>query len=314
MDQLSPIHTGLYSHDLLLHECDDELLEGTRAFVEQGLASGGKVLVHGTPERVAMMRAALHSHPRLDFGLDRDLYTSPSSTLFAYQRMLAESPDPVELWATGTVPLGDDPAGHPAWARYESAVNESLRPYAFHGLCTYDTRTLPAATVAAARATHPCLSTGGRRTLSPDYQDPADFLANPVAAVPDPPVARPVAMATVGSPLDLSDARHVLKDSAECSSALARHTIDAFVSAVNEVLVNGLEHGGTRVLLTVWAEMSRLTCLVTDTGPGITDPLSGYGYPAPTGPRGLWMARQLCEDIFISDQPGAGCRVLLTTA
>ena len=74
MDQLSPIHSGHYSHDLLLHEGDDELLEGTRAFVEQGLASGGKVLVHGTPERVAMMRAALDSHPQLDFGLDRDLY------------------------------------------------------------------------------------------------------------------------------------------------------------------------------------------------------------------------------------------------
>ncbi len=215
-----------------------------------------------------MMRVALDPHPRLDFGLDRDLYTSPSSTLFAYQRMLAESPEPVELWATGTVPLGDNPAGHPAWARYESAVNESLRPYAFHGLCTYDTRTLPAATIAAARATHPCLSTGSRRTLSPDYQDPADFLANPVAAVPDPPDAQPVAMATLGSAMDLSGARHLLKDSAESSSALARHTIDAFVSAVNEVLVNGLEHGGTRVSLTVWAEMSRLTCLVTDTGQG----------------------------------------------
>ncbi len=42
MDQISPIHTGHYSHDLLLHEDDDELLAGTLAFVEQGLASGGR--------------------------------------------------------------------------------------------------------------------------------------------------------------------------------------------------------------------------------------------------------------------------------
>src|SRR4051812_34871068 len=74
MNGPGPIAAGRYSHDLLLHDCDDDLVASTRAFVELGLASGGQVLVHSSQERVAMLREALGSHPRLDYGLDRDLY------------------------------------------------------------------------------------------------------------------------------------------------------------------------------------------------------------------------------------------------
>lgn len=313
MDIDNLIPRGRYSHDLLVHDGEDDLLEGTRAFVEQGLASGGHVIVHSTKERVDLLREALEPHPRLEYGLDDDLYQSPTSTLFAYQRKLAESAEPIELWATGTVPLGEDPAGHPAWARYESAVNRVLSPYAFHGLCTYDARTLPPETIAAARRTHPSVSHDGRRTASPEYQDPADFLANPLAGVPRPPESTPVAVATLRSGEDVASARHLVRRHAVSSSAVARDIVDAFVGAVHEALVNGLEHAGTRVRLAMWTETSTLTCLVTDTGPGIPDLLSGYSYPEATGPRGLWVARQLCEGLYLSNHPGAGCSVLLTT-
>jgi anti-sigma regulatory factor (Ser/Thr protein kinase) len=309
-----PIATGSYSHDLLVHDGDHDLVEGTRAFVDQGLASGGHVLVHSAPERVAMLRTVLGTHPRLEYGLDSDLYLTPMSTLFAYQRKLAESPASTEFWVTGTVPLGENPAGHAAWARYESAVNEVLSPYAFHGLCTYDLRALPPETIAAARATHPCVSTGAHRTASPEYQHPADFLTNPAAGVPGPPDSAPTLSATLRSEQDLRSARHLVAQSAVASSAVARHVIDAFVQAVNEALVNALQHGGATVHLKAWAETSRLTCLVTDAGSGIADPLSGYAYPEAVGPRGLWVARQLCEGLFISNESPAGCRVLLTTA
>ena len=83
MSYPSPIRSDRFSHDLLVHDGDDDLLAGTRAFVEQGLSSGGQVIVHSTRERVAMLRDALEPHPRLEFGLDEDLYQSPTSTLFA---------------------------------------------------------------------------------------------------------------------------------------------------------------------------------------------------------------------------------------
>lgn len=311
MSDATPIAIGQYSHDLLLHDCDEELIAGITSFVEQGLESGGHVLVHSTKARVAQFKEVLGTHPRLEYGLDEDLYLSPSRTLFAYQRKLAESPRPIELWATGTVPLGDDAAGHPAWGRYESLVNEVLGPYAFHGLCSYDTQVLPERTIAAAKAAHPHVGAGDRRGASPEYQHPADFLADPLAGVPDPPSSPPGATMTIPGVHHLRRARDLVRRTCMSSSAVARDTVDDFVAAVNEVVVNGLHHGVAPVRLALWADPARLTCLVTDLGFGIADRLVGYRYPEPDGPKGLWVARQLCEDIFVGDLPGGGSGVLV---
>lgn len=313
MNGSTPIEPGRYSHDLLLHEGEDDwLVEGTRAFVRQGLETGGHVLVHSSKERVSLLRRALGSHPRLEYGLDDDLYLAPIRTLFAYQRQLAESRDPVELWATGTVPLGRDDAGHAAWTRYESLVNAVLSPYAFHGLCTYDTLALPASTIAAAKAAHPHLTAPGHRGPSIEYLHPADFRTDPLAGVPPTPSSIPTLMTILDGHGDLAGARHLLRD-ASGASRLAPQVVEDFVIAVNEVLVNGIVHGLSAVQVELWAEPGRLTCQVTDDGPGIGDPLVGFSNPEGGERQGLWLARQLCEDLFVTDRPEGGSRVLLVT-
>ena len=152
---------GGFSHDLLLHDGESAVVPGTLAFVQEGLASGGEVLVHGTEDRVAMLLEILGTHPRLTYGLDRDLYQSPMATLFRYQRALMDSREPAGLWATGTVPVHGDGETQAAWARYESLVDEALSPYTFHGLCTYDTRALPEHVIGRPR----------RRTPTSTYRD-----------------------------------------------------------------------------------------------------------------------------------------------
>jgi anti-sigma regulatory factor (Ser/Thr protein kinase) len=306
------IASGRYSHDLLLHDNDDDLVAATRAFVELGLASGGQVLVHSSEERVGLLRGSVGTHPRLGYELDIDLYQSPSRTLFAYERQLAT--DPTEMWVTGTVPLGDDSAGHAAWTRYESLVNEVLAPYAFHALCTYDTRTLPASTVAAARATHPGLSSGGDRTVScAEYLDPDAFLTDPMAGVPDVPQTPPSVAAALHNLYDLRPVRHLLARAAESAAAVSRDAIEGFVTASHEILVNGLKHGRPPVELQMWVDGSKLVCRITDAGPGIEDTLFGYHHSDATGPAGLMVARQLCEDVIVSNPQGGGCSVLLAT-
>lgn len=302
---------GSYSHGLLVHSSDDELVEGTRAFVERGLASGGHVLVHGTTDRVAFLREVLREHPRLEYGFDEELYQAPTRTLFAYQRRLAEMSAGSDFWVTGTVPVGRDAAERAAWARYESAVNEALSPYPFRALCTYDTRTSPTSVIAGARATHPTIGADLTSHDSPEYVDPADFLADPLAHVPESPSVPPSLITTVTSVDHLVEARFLLKATARESSALPMRAVAEFLTAVNEVAANGLVHGAPPVQLTVWADLTTLTCQVADSGPRELDPLTGYHYPDGWGPMGLWVARQLVDDVFISNRSEGGCSVLL---
>lgn len=315
MNTPNAITRGCYSHDLLIHDNDDDLVAGTVAFVEQGLESGGQVLVHSSEARVAMLRSALGTHPRLDYGFDCDLYLSPMTTLFHYERTLAQRGDDGEFWVTGTVPFGLDHAAHPAWTRYESLVNEVLGHYPFHALCTYDTRELPPSTIDAARATHPCISNGVDRVDSLGYVDPATFLTDPRAASPCPPASRPAASATLHVVQDLRSARHFVTSLAVAGSAVDLDTIHDFVTAVHEVLANGLLHGRPPVELTVWVETTRLTCLISDDGPGIANALAGYRHPdvAADHGRGLWLARQLCDELIIRNPEAGCCSVLMTT-
>ena len=91
MTTTSTAHSA-YHHSLLVHDTDEELVESTRAFVARGLTSGGDVLVHGSRDRVDLMRRVLDPHPRLEYGFDEELYVAPMRTLFAYQRRLAVLP------------------------------------------------------------------------------------------------------------------------------------------------------------------------------------------------------------------------------
>ena len=129
-----------------------------------------------------MLREALGTHPRLDYGLDGDLYLSPTSTLFAYERKLAESPDAAEPVGHRDGPLRRRPHQHPAWS--VRVPNEVLGRFAFHALCTYDTRRRRRSRPPGSRTVHQHRS---ERVDSPDYLDPADFLSDPRAAAPRPP-------------------------------------------------------------------------------------------------------------------------------
>lgn len=301
-----------YGHGLLVHDTDDELVEGTRAFVEEGLASGDQVLVHGTRDRVALLHEVLGTHPRLEYGFDEELYLDPTRTLFAYQRELATRTEPTRLWVTGTVPLGCDSAAQAGWNRYESAVDEALGAYPFRALCAYDTRTRPAEVIAAARATHSTVSVGPTSRCSPDYVDPAGFLTDPLAGVPAPPTSPPSVATSVFHLRDLTRARHLLGASARSDSAVSSLTIEKVLVAVHEVAADGVARGGAPVRISLWTDVDVLNCLIENSWPVRLDPMTGFRHPDAGGLMCLWVARQLVDDLFICDSPSAGCRVLLT--
>lgn len=87
---------------------------------------------------------------------------------------------------------------------------------------------------------------------------------------------------------------------------------DDFVLAVSEIVTNAVVHGGGTGVLTLWVERDRLTCRVTDTGPGMADPAAGCTPPPPSAPGGygLWLARNLTSTLLVSTS-SAGTTVLV---
>jgi anti-sigma regulatory factor (Ser/Thr protein kinase) len=80
---------------------------------------------------------------------------------------------------------------------------------------------------------------------------------------------------------------------------------DDFVLAISEIATNAIVHGGGSGTLTLWHDREQLTCRITDTGPGMTDPAAGTTPPPPTATSGygLWLARNLCSTLLISTSP-----------
>ena len=98
----------------------------------------------------------------------------------------------------------------------------------------------------------------------------------------------------------LAAVRHWVNKLASEFGLSARRRAD-FVLAVDEVITNAVRHGGGHGRLDVWAGRGRLWFRVTDTGPGLTMPLASRP-PEPTvaGGRGLWIARQVTDDLTIA--------------
>ncbi|HEX5540299.1 MAG TPA: ATP-binding protein [Micromonospora sp.] len=99
----------------------------------------------------------------------------------------------------------------------------------------------------------------------------------------------------------MTELRHVVADRA-AALGLHGHHLDDFVLAVNELMANAVRHGGGHGWLRLWRRGPTLFCEVSDHGHGIDiDQLSRQERPAPdtVGGRGLWLTRQLSDDMRI---------------
>ena len=105
-----------------------------------------------------------------------------------------------------------------------------------------------------------------------------------------------------------------LIESTALAAGLTPSRAEETVLAVNEVATNALLHGGPPAALRVWMDDQELTYEISDRGAGIGDVFAGKQRPSPTqiSGRGLWIARQLCDEVEITN--GEGCTVTLRVA
>jgi anti-sigma regulatory factor (Ser/Thr protein kinase) len=89
------------------------------------------------------------------------------------------------------------------------------------------------------------------------------------------------------------------------------------VLVAHELATNVVRHGGGEGQMRLWAAGSTACCQVSDNGPGLPDPTeagrTAVPATAPTG-RGLWLIRQLTDEMSIDSGPDGTTITVCVTA
>lgn len=293
-----------FAHDVLFHGSDEQLLAAAEPFLRAGLAADETVLLACDERHTALLMDALGGDDRIGILPRRDVYQRVPAALAAYQTLMEQqlAAGAHRVRVLGELDFDGRLVDRSEWMRYEAVVNRSLAPYPMWGVCMYDTLRLPATVLAAAELTHPNILTPTHRGPNARYLDPIEFLRQSAEVGPDPlEASRPALVADEDT--DLRDLRSDLH-SALASSALPVEVVEGFVFAINEVVTNAMRHGRPPMRLRLWSSPSRAVCTVTDDGPGFDDPFAGYLLASreytSRGGLGLWLARQLCDQVSIA--------------
>lgn len=124
-----------------------------------------------------------------------------------------------------------------------------------------------------------------------------------------------VAIPNVTAP-GIAGVRRSVIDAAR-DAGLPTHQAQQFGIAVNEVVINAIQHGGGTADVTITVETRRLIVEVRDHGIGLTDTQLAAAALPPTSQthgRGLWLAKQLSDEVAIQrDNGGTHIRLVTTT-
>lgn len=107
----------------------------------------------------------------------------------------------------------------------------------------------------------------------------------------------------------VGEMRRRVRDAARRAGLDTDHA-DRFIVAVNEVVINALQHGGGVAEVAIRQE-SGVLVTVTDRGPGFNvDAPVSLPPPDQEHGRGLWLVHRLCDDVTVDRGPG-GTRIRL---
>jgi anti-sigma regulatory factor (Ser/Thr protein kinase) len=204
----------------------------------------------------------------------------------------------------GSVGRGFRGIGEPIWSdrstaeliecqRHESLLNVAFAPDApWWLLCPYDSQSLDPSVIDEARRSHPFIADGYAHRHSVDFRGLAESGAPFDIPLPEPPHA---ATELVFRSENLAVARGLVSESAADAGLGHPRTAD-LVRAVDELIHNSIWHGGGQGTLRIWNEAGSVVCEIRDAGK-FDQPLADRERPAPdaAGPRGLWLANQLCD-------------------
>lgn len=299
-------HDDRYVHEAVYFDTTSELVEVAAPLLRGALEQGHDVVLACTEANNDALADALGDHDRLEVLSRAGIYTK-AVTAVAYFRDLvidhlgAGAP---RVCVLGEVDFGDRVRALDEWRRYEALLNHAMQPFPVWSLCGYDTGTLGDRALKTGEMTHPYLRRDGIQARNPEQCDSSDVLRLADADRASGPEGDPALI--IPEVRDLAEL-HTQVGAVLQGIDVGRELLEDLVVALHEIVINGLRHGSPPVSVRLWVTAGRVECAVTDRGPGFEDPFAGYvrggGDELPEGRFGLWLARQLCDEVVMDRTP-----------
>ena len=296
----------MLAHQALIYSSFEEFLTCAVSFVRAGLERGDAVLV-ATPHAAALADA-LGTSNGVELVDDLSWHRVPAWTIGQWARKAGRTARRgrrlralTELrWHTtaDSTLAAKSPIPDEEWERYEAVLNRALSDLPVQLCCAYNRTAVSEQVLDAALRTHPAtLDTRGLRA-SHRYQDTIDLPQSPRRPVPSDAVRMEFGGAEI--PAVRQTTLHWAR-----AAGLDEDDAQEFLIAVYEIASNAVEHGGGRGIVRLWSDGDNLLSEVRSART-IPDPLSGYRPPgtAQERGRGLWLARQICEQVTIYNDDG----------
>ena len=284
-----------FHHEALLYAGEEEFLDGTVAFIRDGLEAGEPTMVMVSAAKIDLLKGELRGDADcVGFADMGEVGANPARIIPAWSDFVGDH---------GGADRRLRGIGEPIWAarsdaelvecqRHESLLNLAFAEADMRLLCPYDTSALAVSVLEEARRSHPCVVKGGEEHESSSYAG-SEAVATPFDDPLPAPLATPDLLFFDGGMLDVL--RRFVSGHAADAGILGSRT-DDLVLAVDELAANSIQHADGRGALRVWSEPEAFICEIHDAG-RIEDPLAGRVRPDPDGlnGRGLWLVNQLCD-------------------
>ncbi len=304
MEPVSTAEAGPFVHPAFFYRSDDEYLAVLVPFVTGGLAEGQPVAVAVPGQRLAVLRAALGDSADGVTMIDMtEAGRNPGGIIAGVLRRFADAHPGGHVRIVGE-PIwpGRTRLEYPACVQHEALINPAFAGRDVTIVCPYDTTRLPDHVVADAHATHPLIWQADERRPSDKY-DPDGVVARYNEPLDDGAAGtRGLDVTALGA---VPAARRWVTDRAAILG-LAPGRLPDLELIANELVVNGIVHGGGSAHVRLWAADGHLVCEVIDPGQW-TDPLAGRRPPAPgqLSGRGLLLVHGLADLVRTHTTPSS---------
>jgi anti-sigma regulatory factor (Ser/Thr protein kinase) len=298
-----------FRHEAFLYAGRDEFLDGTAAFIRDGLSGGEPTLVVLSAEKIGLLRAELGTDAdQVQFADMAEVGRNPARIIPAWSDFVEErSDDSRPLRGIGE-PIGPDrgPAELVECQRHEMLLNLAFDDGpGWRLLCPYDRAHLPRAVTQGALHTHPVIATSDSRLPNSAYVP-----AGHIGAFAE-PLREPGDAVLRGSygPGDVPAIRRTVAQWAR-SCGLPDERVRVLELAASELAADSIRRSGTGTLA-LWLEDGAALVQFSDAG-NLGDPLTGR-LPARGDDGGAhYLLNQLCDLVQVRSSD-RGTTVRITT-